>query len=181
MSKTIKISDHSHSQLKKLSKTHDLDMGGFVEAAIQYFKRTGENPADPHSSPQAALEEMNKRLSQVIGFIRKQEENHLLPIVEKLSYSNKLMEEYLYRIDPDKLNKVFVNFNILMTGLEKSNRQIISRQQHDGERLKTLGDLCLVLSKMQSLDKGIFTANKDQKAELRNQINKLDQRIDSTS
>ena len=121
--KTVGISDHSHGELKKIAKMHGLSQGEFVEASVQYFKRTGENPGDPRESPKASLEEMNKRLSQVIGFIKAQEQKTLLPLIDNSILINKRVEKLL---DDKSLVKINENIKTFAHYLQEEKKEYVS-------------------------------------------------------
>ena len=80
--KSVAIVESTHSHLKKLSSNLDMTQGDFIAHAVEYFKKTGINPSEPIQSPREELTKVNKRINDVIAFIRTQESLYLKPILE---------------------------------------------------------------------------------------------------
>ena len=83
--KTIAVDKKIHDEVKTLSKTLDLDLGEFVKQSMLYFKKTGINPGkSDHESPLKAMEELNKRVGQVVAFMKAFEKDRLNPLHDGL-------------------------------------------------------------------------------------------------
>ena len=78
--KTIKVGESSKTDLEKICKDFDLNIGEAVEAMIAYFKKTKQNPTDQTNF----IEEFKKLKNQLISFIKTQEQEKLNPILEGL-------------------------------------------------------------------------------------------------
>ena len=83
MKKNIIITQERHSQLRKLAKKHQMSMKAFVEDSIEYFHRTGLDPRDLLSAGQSkSLKSIQKQTNFVVGFIKRQEKELLIPMME---------------------------------------------------------------------------------------------------
>lgn len=78
--KTIRISEKSKTDLDKICKDNDLNIGEAVEAMIEYFRKTKQNPTDQTNF----VEEFKKLKNQLISFIKTQEQEKLNPMLESL-------------------------------------------------------------------------------------------------
>jgi len=160
--KTVGIRDNTHRELKKIAKMNDLDMGGFVEASVQYFKRTGEDPMNPRESPKAALEEMNKRLSQVIAFIKAQERETLLPLIDNTIQINKRVEMMLEDKDLLKIND---NIKGFANHLQEQKKEYQETLNNVTERQAKLYQSFGMIVQLLLFQKGIVK-NKQKEAEI---------------
>ena len=95
--KTIGVSDEVHNKLKKYCDKTGLNLGEFVETSLQYFEKSGINPAE-HESPAAEMLKLIKRIDSVVAFIRKQESDLLRPMVESVSLSENRIQRELSTI-----------------------------------------------------------------------------------
>ena len=85
MSKTIAVKEKIHEEVKTLCKTLDIELGAFVEHSMLYFKKTGIDPSkSDNESPLKAIEELNKRVGQVVSFMKKHEQDKLNPLYDGL-------------------------------------------------------------------------------------------------
>jgi hypothetical protein len=83
--KTISINDPTHKELKALCKTYKITIVEFMQYGVLYFKQTGINPEQvPSESPQKAIKELGKRVEQIIGVIKAQEQDKINPLLEKI-------------------------------------------------------------------------------------------------
>ena len=99
MRKTIAVKEKIHKEVKTLSKTLELELGEFVEHSMLYFKKTGINPSKSLSeSPLKAIEELNKRVGQVVGYIKTQEQEKLNPLLEQLIILSRRLEDALNKL-----------------------------------------------------------------------------------
>jgi hypothetical protein len=83
--RTIAVEKKIHEEVKTLCKTLDLELGEFVKQSMLYFKKTGINPGkSDHESPLKAMEELIKVVRQVVGFMKKHEQDKLNPLHDGL-------------------------------------------------------------------------------------------------
>ena len=83
--KTIAINEPTHKELKKLSEQAKMSMGDYMKEVALYFKRTGINPStSDEQSPHKAIKVLDKRIEQVISFIKTMEQERLNPLLESL-------------------------------------------------------------------------------------------------
>ena len=87
--KSIKIDESYHKRAQALSDRMDSSIKEFIEACIGYFYRTGFDPRDlSNSGHSKMLNTVNQRVEFLVGFNKKQEQDHILPLkqmVEELS------------------------------------------------------------------------------------------------
>lgn len=110
--KSIGIQEEVHERLKRYCDRQGLKHSEFILTALQYFEKHGINPAT-HESPGAEMQQLVKRLDQVVAFIRKQESTLLRPLVESVSLSEGRIEQSLNEIGTrqqlEALNKNLVS------------------------------------------------------------------------
>lgn len=75
------MEDESFQDLKELAKKQGLSIGEFTEYLIDYAKISGINPQHPEKSIEIIMTENNKRLNQVIAFMRQHEDKALYKIL----------------------------------------------------------------------------------------------------
>ncbi|MFP4557644.1 MAG: BfmA/BtgA family mobilization protein [Bacteroidales bacterium] len=56
----------------------------FINSAIDYFKKTGINPAAEIYTPREEIEMLRKRLEEVIKYLQVHERQKLGPLMERL-------------------------------------------------------------------------------------------------
>ena len=87
--KSIKIDEDSHRRAQALADRIPSSIKDFIEAAIGYFYRTGLDPRDLSDSGHSKmLNTLNQRMDFLVGFNKKQETDHILPLkqmIEELS------------------------------------------------------------------------------------------------
>ena len=94
MRKTISVNQQTHAEVKTLSKTLNLELGEFVQHSAVYFKKTGIDPSKSEAeSPLKAIKELEKRVGQVVGFIKAQEQEKLNPLLEQLIFLTQNLDE----------------------------------------------------------------------------------------
>ena len=83
--KTVSINEPTHKELKALCKTHKKSIVEFMQFGVLYFKQTGIDPEHAFSeSPQKAIKELSKRVEQIIGLIKTQEQEKINPLLETI-------------------------------------------------------------------------------------------------
>ena len=110
--KSIAISAQGHKEVKTLCKTLGLNMGEFVEHSTHYFKKTGIDPSKSDSeSPHKVVKELEKRISQVIAYIKTHETDKLNPLLEHLIIISRQIEDTIQKAPKEEtfirvMNKV---------------------------------------------------------------------------
>ncbi len=92
---TTNISKSHQRVLKQLSKKVELSQVDFLNAAVEYFKKTGINPLDEITSPKEEMAALNKRLDQVIRFIKVHERDKLSPLLDSLIIIDRRLKDKL--------------------------------------------------------------------------------------
>lgn len=110
--KSIGIQEEVHERLKRYCDRQGLKHSEFILNSLQYFEKHGINPAT-HESPGAEMQQLVKRLDQVVAFIKKQESSLLRPLVESISLSEarigQSLDEISTRQQMEALNKNLVS------------------------------------------------------------------------
>ena len=101
----------------------------FLQHGVLYFKKTGINPELALSeSPQSAIKELSKRVEQIIGVVKTQEQEILNPLLEQLMMLVRRAEMLLTDAPKESTFK---------TILGTTEKMIESDQEHHVEQLKT--------------------------------------------
>jgi tRNA U55 pseudouridine synthase TruB len=97
MTKTsIAVSALALKEAKLASKTLDLTLGEFVLHSAEYFRKTGIDPSKSDSeNPYKVMKELEKRVGQVVSFIKTQEQEKLNPLFEQLIFLTQKLDEAL--------------------------------------------------------------------------------------
>ena len=100
MTKTsIAVSAHALKEAKLASKTLDLTLGEFVLHSAEYFRKTGIDPSKSGiESPYKAIKELEKRVGQVVAFIKTQEQEKLNPLLEQLIFLTQKLDEVVMKL-----------------------------------------------------------------------------------
>ncbi|HPQ35694.1 MAG TPA: BfmA/BtgA family mobilization protein [Tenuifilaceae bacterium] len=106
---TTNIGVEELKHLRKLSTHHRLKQVEFINSAIEYFKKTGINPAEEIYSPREEIARLTKRTDEVVRFIQVFEKQKLSPLLEHLIIlEKKLSENYANAITSSELNDIAV-------------------------------------------------------------------------
>ncbi|WP_282036297.1 BfmA/BtgA family mobilization protein [Saccharicrinis aurantiacus] len=92
---TTNIGSQERAALKRLATKHGLKQVEFINHAIQYFKKTGINPADEIFSPREEIAKLTKRVDQVIQFIKTNESKKLNPLLDHMTIISRKLEGQL--------------------------------------------------------------------------------------
>lgn len=112
---TTNIGKESQKELKRLSQSWGISQVEFLNHAIWYFKKTGINPNSPIFSPKEELAKLDKRLEQVIKFIRHQQTEKLNPLLDEIIIVERRLKENLAtNITQDDLNPIAEVLNQIM-------------------------------------------------------------------
>ncbi len=134
---TIAIDENTHKEAKKLSQTHDLDLGELVHHCIMYFKKTGINPGEAENeSPYKAIKELDKHIGQVVAFIRTQEQEKLNPLLEHLIIISRQLDDTI-KILPtaERFNEVMKNVTAHANLLKSNHQKEISELKEEQQKI----------------------------------------------
>ncbi|MDR3329355.1 MAG: hypothetical protein LBS63_04520 [Prevotellaceae bacterium] len=88
----IRIGKDTKVRLQLFQKQHALKTSSeAISAMLQYFSETGDDPAHPTLTAKAQLGEIQKRLNQVVAFIRTFEKENLRPVLSEITKANRQM------------------------------------------------------------------------------------------
>jgi hypothetical protein len=91
---SIRVKREVVEQLIAFKKNYKLkSCGEAVEVMLRYIAVVGDDPTNPKFTAKAQLEEMGKRLNQVISFIRVFERDKLKPVLNELEKVNRQVLE----------------------------------------------------------------------------------------
>lgn len=117
---TTNISKSHQQVLKQLSKKLELSQVDFLNGAIEYFKKTGINPLDEVTSPKEEMAALNKRLDQVIRFMRVHERDKLSPLLDSLIIIDRRLKDKLeFILTKEDLSDVNEKIENVSTELNK--------------------------------------------------------------
>jgi len=85
----INVKPETREKLNKLSKLHQRRMYIFLEQVVDFFDRTGFDPLQSDVESPAA--EMKKLRNSLVSFIRKQEKDLLIPMMDRVDEMVKTM------------------------------------------------------------------------------------------
>lgn len=118
---TVAISSIDAKKLDRFCKSNGLSKKEFISVSLNYFLKEGINPKT-HESPNAELSKLNKRIDQLFGFIKKQEQDLLKPIALEIVRGSKSQNESF-------LN-VLKNQEILQNIIRSESKSILSETQN---------------------------------------------------
>lgn len=91
----VRIDKTQHKKLKDLSRKFNLSQTDFVNYAVDYFAKTGINPADKIYSPREEISKLEKRVEQVIKFLNVFQREQAKPVFDELVILNKAIMRFL--------------------------------------------------------------------------------------
>lgn len=92
---TVNIKREYQKELRKMSQSWGMSQVEFLNNAIWYFKKTGINPKSTIFSPKEEIAKLDKRLDQVIKFLRHQERDKLSPLLDEIIIAERRLKESL--------------------------------------------------------------------------------------
>jgi tRNA U55 pseudouridine synthase TruB len=99
MRRTIAVNAQTHAEVKTLSKTLNMELGEFVKHSVVYFKKTGIDPSkSENESPVKIMKELEKRVGQVVAYIKTHEQEKLNPLVDQLISLTRKLDEALKKL-----------------------------------------------------------------------------------
>lgn len=133
--KSIGIADEAHVKLKRYCDRNGLKLNEYISASLAYFEKHGINPAT-HESPADEMLKVIKKLDQVIGFIRKQEQDLLRPMVQAVGITENRINNSMQGIEKSlqdvvtvhEMARLAVRFEDVISHLNK----ILASNQEEG-------------------------------------------------
>ena len=155
MTKTsIAVNRHVLKEAKLASKTLGLTLGEFVLHSAEYFRKTGIDPSKPDiESPYKVMKELEKRVGQVVGFIKEHEQKKLNPLYDGLILLKNTLGDSLKILPKSErfdavikaLNSIMDNHAKEKASLEQSRQEIM---QENKTQIRTLTTAIDTLAEM---------------------------------
>jgi hypothetical protein len=93
---SIRVSESVSQRLIAFKKHYNLkNCNEALEVMLHYIEVVGDDPTNPKFTAKAQLQEMEKRLNQVISFIRVFEKDKLKPVLHELEKMNRQVLEFV--------------------------------------------------------------------------------------
>lgn len=97
---TFAVNQAAGAKLRELAKKYNTSSKDFAQKMIDYFYHTGHDPEDfKHEGSTDALKRLEKKMKDmdrhIISFIKTQEKDMLIPAIERIELSTKLLKEFL--------------------------------------------------------------------------------------
>ena len=165
---TIAIDEQTHKEAKIICKTLELTLGELVQHGVLFFKKTGIDPSkSENESPLKAIEELNKRVGQVVSFMKKHEQDKLNPLYDGLILLKNTLGDSL-KILPksERFEAVIKAIDSYMSVIAKTHKEQIaffkqSQQEIMQENKTELGSLATAIH---SLTEAVNEMKAEQKA-----------------
>ena len=161
----IAVNEHTHKNAKLLCKTYELTLGELVQHSVVYFKKTGINPSQADTeSPYKVLKELDKRIGQIVAFIKTHEQEKLNPLLEHLIIISRQLDDTI-KILPttEDFKKVTTNVDKYIAALTESHKKQVAAireeqqkilEENKAERNKLLSNLHNLTSAFNRLQAG---------------------------
>ena len=124
MNTTIRLKKETQERLLSFKSKYSLTSCEEVAAlTLRYFEEAGEDPTNPNFTAKAQLADMQKRLGQVISFIREFEKTNLRPVLHEISKANRQISQII----PPESERLFTKKDLehavlaLFDALRKTN------------------------------------------------------------
>jgi len=158
----IAVDDHTHKEAKTLCKTLDLTLGELFKYCVTYVKKTGIDPSKADSeSPHKVVKELEKRIGQLVAFIKTQEQEKLNPLLEHLIILTRELDDVLKKLPKEEslaeAKKAGEKRNEILVASHKIQMKslIESQQKINDENKLMLNNLTKALTNLQAEQRGI--------------------------
>ena len=134
---TIAIDKHTHKDAKTLCKTYELNLGELVQHSVVYFKKTGINPSQAdNESPHKVLKELEKRIGQVVAFIKTHEQEKLNPLLEHLIIISRQLDDTI-KILPtvEHFKKVTTNVDKYIAAIKDNHTKQVALLKEEQQKI----------------------------------------------
>lgn len=174
---TIAVSEQTHKEVKTLCKTLEINLGEFVKSSTHYFKRTGIDPSKSDiESPHKVVKELERRIGQVIAFIKTQERDKLNPLLEHLVILSRALKDTLEKAPKEETFIKVMNRVSEMEEAEQKNHleQMKEQQKYYKQLLEHLQNNYMQIhnSTSKKMDE-MAEAVKELKAQQEHLVNKI--------
>ena len=157
---SIAVNEHTLKEAKAASKILDLSLGKFVLHSAEYFRKTGIDPSKSDSeSPYKSIKELEKRVGQIVSFIKTHEQEKLNPLFEQLIILTRKLDETLQKLPAsERFDQVIKGVNHHANLLVENHKKQIeflreSHQKSDEENRRELAALTKAFIGMQEEQK----------------------------
>ena len=132
---SIAIDQHTHKEVRIICKTLGMPYGKFVLHSAVYFRRTGIDPSESGiDNPYKAVKELEKRMGQIVGFIKTHEQQKLNPLFEQLILLTRKLNEALQKLPAsERFDQVIKGVNHhanLLVENHKKQIEFLRESQH---------------------------------------------------
>ena len=161
MRRTIAVNAQTHAEVKTLSKTLNMELGEFVKHSVVYFKKTGIDPSkSENESPVKIMKELEKRVGQVVAYIKTHEQEKLNPLVDQLISLTRKLDEALKKLPASErfdqvIKGVNHHANLLMDSHKKQMDFLRESQQKFTEENKR--ELAELVTQQKAIKEAIET------------------------
>ena len=161
MRRTIAVNAQTHAEVKTLSKTLNMELGEFVKHSVVYFKKTGIDPSkSENESPVKIMKELEKRVGQVVAYIKTHEQEKLNPLVDQLISLTRKLDEALKKLPASErfdqvIKGVNHHANLLVDSHKKQMDFLLESQQKFTEENKR--ELAALVTQQKAIKEAIET------------------------
>ena len=134
---SIAVDQHTHKEVKIICKTLDMPYGKFVLHSAVYFRKTGIDPSESEKeNPYKAIKELDKRVGQVVAYIKTQEEEKLNPLVEQLIILTRRLDENLKKLpSSERFEQVIKGVNHHASLLVESHKKQVAFLEQSQQKI----------------------------------------------
>ena len=162
---SIAVNRHALKEAKLASKTLELTLGEFVLHSAEYFRKTGIDPSKSDiESPYKVMKELEKRVGQVVAYIKTHEQEKLNPLLDQLISLTRKLDEALKKLPAsERFDQVIKGVNHhanLQVENHKKQMDFLrqSQQKISDENKQALTALTTALSSLQAEQQAIKEA-----------------------
>jgi hypothetical protein len=159
---SIAVNRHALKEAKLASKTLELTLGEFVLHSAEYFRKTGIDPSKSDiESPYKVMKELEKRVGQVVAYIKTHEQEKLNPLLDQLISLTRKLDEALKKLPAsERFDQVIKGVNHhanLQVENHKKQMDFLrqSQQKISDENKQALTALTTALSSLQAEQQAI--------------------------
>lgn len=148
---TVAISEATAKKLDRFCKQNGITKKEFVELSLQYFLKQGINPKI-NESPSAELQKIGKRIDQIFGFMKTQEQDFLRPLILQVLEDKKTTDKNFVAIAQHQkkiLDTVIEEHKTTVSYISESQRQFSDEALKDrGKKHSEIGNALKALAQM---------------------------------
>ena len=156
---SIAIDQHTHKEVKIICKMLGVPYGKFVLHSAVYFRKTGIDPSQSDiESPYKAVKELEKRMGQIVAFIKTHEQQKLNPLFEHLIILTRKLDEALQKLPTsERFDQVIKGVNYHANLLVENHKKQIEflRESHQKSNDENRRELAALTKALISLQEGL--------------------------